>query len=288
LIELQIGDYMKIVLRRAEQEDKEKVVWVESKSTPNLRYLPKVFEMFASDGVGEFSVEEVDGELAACGKYTVLPDDTVWLEALRVIPERQGLGLGKRLYEHWLELAHAQGVREMRMYTGVTNVVSSGLAERYGLRLQGTFKGNIRPSTPTIGVIGGFTSVHDSREASDLLMPLKDDWSSWLVMNRTFYRFSPALCEYLTKLGMVYKDEKTRSVVTLGARFMPEQALHIGVWGGDADACIRFAIWKAAERGIPLLSCFHEVTATKVGEALTSHGFKRDASDYIVKGVSLE
>jgi hypothetical protein len=107
-------------------------------------------------------------------------------------------------------------------------------------------------------------------------------------MNRTFYRFSPALCEHLTKLGMVYKDEKTRSVVTLGARFMPEQALHIGVWGGDADACIHFAIWKAAERGIPLLSCFHEVTATIVGEALTSHGFKRDASDYIVKGVSLE
>jgi len=279
---------MKIVLRRAEPEDKEKVVWVESKSTPNLRYLLKVFEMFVSDMVGEFSVVEVDGELVACGKYTVLPDDTVWLEALRVIPERQGLGLGKRLYERWLELARAQGVKEMRMYTGVTNVVSSGLAERYGLRLQGTFKGNTRLSTPTMGEIGGFTSVQDPREATDLLMPHKDDWSSWLVMNRTFYRFSPALCKYLTKLGMVYKDEKRRSVVVLGARFMPEQALHIGVWGGDADACIRFAIWKAAEREIPLISCFHHATATKVGEALAGYGFKRDASDYIVKGIYLE
>ena len=279
---------MKIVLRRAEPEDKEKVVWVESKSTPNLRYLPKVFEMFASDMVGEFSVEEVDGELVACGKYTVLPDDTVWLEALRVIPERQGLGLGKRLYEHWLELARAQGAKEMKMYTGVTNVVSSGLAEKYGLMLQGTFKGNTRPSTPTMGEVGGFTSVHDPREATDLLMPLKDDWLGWLVMNRTFYRLSPALCEYMTKLGMVYKDEKTRSVVTLGARFMPEQALHIGVWGGDADACIRFAIWKAAERGIPLLSCFHHTKATKVGETLVTYDFRRDASDYIVRGIYLE
>jgi N-acetylglutamate synthase-like GNAT family acetyltransferase len=279
---------MEIVLRRAEPEDKEKVVWVESKSTPNLRYLLKVFEMFASDMVGEFSVEEVDGELVACGKYTVLPDDTVWLEALRVIPEKQELGLGKRLYEHWLELARAQGVKEMRMYTGVTNVVSSGLAERYGLRLQGTFKGNTRPSTLTMGEIGGFTRVQDPREATDLLMPLKDDWFGWLVMNRTFYRFSPALCEYLTKLGMVYKDKKTRSVVTLGARFMPEQALHIGVWGGDADACIRFAIWKAAEKEIPLLSCFHDATAIKVGETLANFGFKRDASDYIVKGIYLD
>jgi GNAT superfamily N-acetyltransferase len=261
---------------------------VESKSTPNLRYLPKVFEMFASDMVGEFSVEEVDGELVACGKYTVLPDDTVWLETLRVIPEKQGLGLGKRLYEYWLELALAQGIKEMRMYTGVTNIVSSGLAERYGLRLQGTFKGNTRPSTPTMGEIGGFTRVHDPREATDLLMPLKDDWFGWLVMNRTFYRFSPALFEYITKLGMVYKDEKTRSVVALGARFMPEQALHIGIWGGDADACIRFAIWKAAEKGIPLLSCFHDATAMKVGETLATFGFKRDASDYIVKGIYLE
>ncbi len=279
---------MEFVLRRAEPEDKEKVVWVESKSTPNLSYLPKVFEMFTSDMVGEFSVEEVDGELVACGKYTVLPDDTVWLEALRVIPEKQGLGLGKRLYEHWLELARAKGVKEMRMYTGVTNVVSSGLAERYGLRLQGTFKGNTRPSTLMMGEIGGFTRVHDPKEANDLLMPLKDDWFGWLVMNRTFYRFSPALCEYMTKLGMVYKDKKTRSVVTLGARFMPEQALHIGVWGGDADACIRFAIWKAAEKGIPLLSCFHDATAIKVGETLANFGFKRDASDYIVKGIYLE
>ena len=79
---------MNIVLRRAEPKDKEKVIWVESKSTPNLRYLPKVFEMFASDMIGEFSVEEIDGELVACGKYTVLPDGTVWLEALRPIRDR--------------------------------------------------------------------------------------------------------------------------------------------------------------------------------------------------------
>ncbi len=279
---------MNIVLRRAEPKDKEKVIWVESKSTPNLRYLPKVFEMFASDMIGEFSVEEIDGELVACGKYTVLPDGTVWLEALRVIPERQGLGLGKHLYEHWLELARTQGVKEMKMYTGVTNVVSSGLAERYGFRLRGTFKGNTRLFTPAMGTVGGFTSVHDPKEATELLMPLEDDWFGWLVMNRTFYRFSPALCEHMTKHGMVYKDERTGSVVTLGARFMPEQALNIGVWGGDPDACIRFALWKAADRGIPLLSCFHEANATMIGEALARNGFKCDASDYIVKGVYLE
>ena len=278
---------MNVVLRRARPEDREKVAWVESLSTPNLRYVPHVFDMFVDDRVGEFSVEELDGELVACGKYTIVPDGSAWLETLRVVPERQGLGLGKRLYEHWLELAHAQGVKAMRMYTGVTNVVSSGLAERYGLTLQGTFKGATLHIHAGAGVRGGFIPVPDPKEATDLLMPLEDEWVDWLVMNRTFYRLSPALCEDMAKRGMVYADPKTGSVVTLGARFTPEQALHIGVWGGDPDACLRFAAWKAAERGVSQLSCYHEETATRIGKELARNGFKFDASDYIVKGIYL-
>ncbi len=68
---------------------------------------------------------------------------------------------------------------------------------------------------------------------------------------------------------------------------MPEQALHIGVWGGDADACIRFAIWKAAEREIPQLSCFHEVTKPQDREGARRQWLQGDASDYIVKGIYL-
>jgi len=275
---------MNIVLRRARPADWEKVLWVESRSMPTHRYLPYVFDMFVDEKVGEFSVEELNGELVACGKYTIVPDGSAWLETLRVIPERQGLGLGKLLYEHWLELARAQRVKAMRMYTGITNVVSSGLAERYGLTLQGTFKGATLPIHTGVGERGGFMPVPDPKEATDLLMPLQNDWLGWLVMNRTFYRLTPALCEDMAKRGMVYRDQKTGSVVTLGARFIQEQSLHIGVWGGDADVCLRFAAWKAAERGVSQLSCFHEATITKIGNDLTRHGFKFDASDYIVKG----
>ena len=61
---------MKIELRRARQEDREKVIAVESGATPNLSYLAKVFDMFLSDKSGEFIVAEVDGKLVACGKFT--------------------------------------------------------------------------------------------------------------------------------------------------------------------------------------------------------------------------
>ena len=278
---------MKIMVRRARPEDREKALWVESKSTPNLRYLPYVFDMFVDDRVGEFSVVELDGEIAACGKYTIVPDGSAWLETLRVIPEKQGLGLGKALYEHWFELARAQGVRAMRMYTGIDNVVSSGLADRYGLTLQGTFKGATLPVHAGTGERGGFVPVPDPKEATDLLMPLEGDWMGWLVMNRTFYRLSPALCADMAKRGMVHMDHKTGSVVAIGARFMPEHTMHVGIWGGDPDACLRFAHWKAAERGVPQLNCYHEATATKIGKELARNSFKFDTSDYIVKGIYL-
>ncbi len=274
---------MNVVLRKAKPEDREKVAWVESKSTPTLRYTPFVYDEFLSDG-GEFSVEELDGELVACGKYTPLPDGSAWIETLRVIPERQGLGLGKRLYDHWLKLAEEQHVKALRMYTGISNVVSAGLAERYGLTLQGTFKGNTVPAKPGDGNPGGFKQVTDGKKAAKLLMPLKEDWANWLVMNRTFYRFSPEIIEWMAEKGMVYEDKKTGSVVTAGARFMPHQALHVGVYGGDADACLSFAKWKAADKGIPQVSCFHEVTRPKTSAALAKNGFKVDAGDYIVKG----
>ncbi|HIH88985.1 TPA: GNAT family N-acetyltransferase [Candidatus Bathyarchaeota archaeon] len=275
---------MNIVLRKAKPEDREKVAWVESKSTPNLRYTPYVYEEFLSDG-GEFSVEELDGELVACGKYTPLPDGSAWIETLRVIPEKQGLGLGKKLYDHWIMLAETQKVKALRMYTGVSNVVSAGLAERYGLTLQGTFKGNTTPAKPGDGQPSGFTQVTDGKKAAKLLMPLNDDWANWLVMNRTFYRFSPEMFAWMAGKGMVYEDKKTGSVIAAGARFIPKQALHVAAWGGDADACISFAKWKAAEKGISTVSCFHEVTRPEIGKILAKNGFKVDAGDYIVKGI---
>ena len=97
--------------------------------------------MFINDLEGDWSVEEVDGEVVACGKYSILPDSSAWLETLRVIPQKQGIGLGKRLYEHWLKLSELKGVKTMRMYTGVNNSVSKGLASRYGLNVAEKFHG---------------------------------------------------------------------------------------------------------------------------------------------------
>jgi len=280
----------KIELRKARLEDREKAIWIESKSTPNLSYVPDVFETFVSDEVGEFSVAEVDGEVVGCGKFTVVPDGSAWLETLRVIPERQGIGVGKRFYERWLEMARRLGVPTMRMYTGVGNVVSKGLAERYGLRLAETFRGASFPCQPggERGSKGAFREVTDPERAIRLLMPLSEGWKGFHVVNRTFYKLSPALCGHLVEKRMVYEEPNSGSVITLGARFQPERMLHIGVFGGDAEACLGFALEKGLERGVARLNCDFPTLAAHVEEALKDFGYGFTPSEFIVMEIHLD
>ena len=280
---------MEIRLRKARDEDREKVIVVESKSTPNLSYVPNVWEEFTSDDIGEFSIAEMDGEIVGCGKYTIVPDGSAWLETLRVIPERQGLGVGKRFYERFFDRARKQNVKTMRMYTGVNNVVSKGLAERYGFKLAATYRGASHPCLAyETEHSNRFKQVRDPERATNLMMPLKDKWTGFLVMNRTFYSFTPTLCTYLAENGMVYEDPSSRSVITLGARFMPERALHIGVFGGDTDACLSFAKQLCAEREAERLNCDFSPSANDVQGTLVEHGFQLTPSDFIVMEVHLD
>ncbi|MFH1180269.1 MAG: GNAT family N-acetyltransferase [Candidatus Bathyarchaeota archaeon] len=276
---------MEIILRKARPEDREKTIWVESLSTPNLSYVPHVWDMFINDEKGDWSVESVDGELAGCGKYSILPDGSVWLETLRVIPQRQGSGLGKRLYEHWLKLSAEKGVKTMRMYTGISNVVSSGLAEKYGLSTAETFHG-VKMEVKPFKTEHSFKKISDVGEATELLLPLGEKWGNWMVMNRTFFKWSPALCKWLTENGMVYKDADG-NVVVMGARFMAEYQLHIGLFFGDAKICLDYAKTRAAEIGVKSLHCLYPQHMSVVEKKFLDNGFVLESAPFIVKEINL-
>ena len=273
-----------IVIRPATPADRPAVIVVEAKSTPGLQYLPQVFDQFVAEPHGEFMVATIDEEVVACGKFTPLSDGSAWLETLRVIPERQGLGIGKRFYRRFFELAAAQGITTMRMYTGTQNVVSKGLAEHFGFQPAATFRGlwlpcaqaTLPPTIPT------FQPISDPDEATALLMPHREAWHGFLVMNRTFYTLTPALCAELARQGQVYADPNRRSVLTLGARFMPEQALHIGLFAGDEAACLAFALQQGLARATGRLSCLLVAAATPIQETLLAYGFQLETSEFIV------
>lgn len=274
---------MKITLRRARPEDLNQVLEVEAKATRNLRYLSEVFAQWVADEEGHLSVAEIDGELVACGKLTVMPDESAWLEALRVIPERQGFGVGKRFYELFLETARRKGIDTLRMYTGVNNAVSKGLAERFGFHLAATYRGAWQDVSPLPDQpVAQFIHVTDPERASALVMPHKERWTGFMVMNRTFCAITPATCAAMAREGMVYEHLGSGSVIVLGARFMHKQALHIALIAGDEEACLGFARHKAVELSVAKLQCMFPPTVQEIQATLLASGFQLEESDCIV------
>ncbi|WP_135228816.1 GNAT family N-acetyltransferase [Deinococcus fonticola] len=279
-----------MLLRPVTAADKPLLLAVEAQSTPNLRYLPAVYEQFLADAPqGEFMLTEEAGQVLGCAKYTRLPDGSAWLETLRVVPEAQGRGLGKRMYRRFFELAREQGVRTMRMYTGAGNVVSRGLAEHFGFRLEETFMGFTRPVTADYTGTGDastpFRAVTDAAGAAALLLPLRASWGEFLVMNRTFLPFSEAVCADLARREMVYASGD--DVVVLGARFSPEEAQHVLLFSGDASRCLAFADALARQQGAAQLVCLCCAANVDAQLALGQAGFTPDGAPYIVMRVEV-
>jgi GNAT superfamily N-acetyltransferase len=280
---------LEIVVRPAVAADREAIFAVEAKATPGLRYVPHVFDQFLQDERGAFLVAEMAGEVVACGKFTVVPDGSAWLETLRVLPERQGLGIGKRFYEAFFAIARREGVSTMRMYTGTKNVVSKGLAEHFGFQLAETFH-EVRLSLPHHAPDAddlAFQPITDSTEAVALLSAHRAAWQDFLVMNRTFYKVTPALCTALAAAGQVYAEPTSDSVIALGARFMPEQTLHIGLFGGDAGRCLQFALQKGLALGVPQINCVFPMSAEKTAQQLATAGFDFTAELIVMEVTNL-
>lgn len=291
MAEMSIGkDFMQLkskdaVLRKARADDRARVAVVEAGATPKLRYLPVVYDQFLADRTGEFMVAEIDRAVVGCGKFSLMPDGSAWLESLRVLPEYQGLGLGKRMYERFFELARQKKASALRMYTGLNNAVSKGLAERFGFKTAATYRGawlecgRVEPSPRSFG------TVTSPERAAALMMPLKEKWTGFLVMNRTFYALTPALCAHLARQGMVYEDSANGGLVVAGARFMPEQALHLGLFKGDAAACLALALQLGGQAGAGRVSCLFPPGAGDIQDTLLASGYQLEVSDFIVMEV---
>ena len=132
---------MELVVRTVTRPELDKAVEVEEKAMKGSGYLRDVSELFLSDEVGPLLGAYKDGEeLVGIAKYTVLADHTAWLETLRVAPEYQRQGVGRRLYEEFQKLSREKGVESMAMYTGLKNIPSYSLARVFGLDTAGRYR----------------------------------------------------------------------------------------------------------------------------------------------------
>jgi ribosomal protein S18 acetylase RimI-like enzyme len=300
-----------ITTRAAQAQDRERCLWIEAGATPNLRYINDTWDLFTRSAQDELILAELDGTPCGFGQFTKLYGSYGWLEALRVHPDFQGQGLGKAIYKRYLEKMAEVDVGAIGMYTGVTNAVSKGLAERFGLSVRGQFA-EYTKAVPTDGadILGaanvssatdipsnsGTPSNSDASNGSDiatdgfrqvaaadgeaLLAPHYAQMGGFVAVNRTFFPVRAGLGENFAARGWLFADEED-NLLCAGARFQPEKALHIAFLHGDGDKLLRFAAKLARRSGAALLNAARSSGDEAQALLFTQQGFTRAKGEII-------
>lgn len=266
---------MSITTRKATPEDRERCTWIETYATPGLSYINDVWEQFSNAPKGEFMVAEEDGVVGGFGMFSHLYGAYGWLEAGRVHPDVQGRGMGKAFYARFLEKMVEEDITAIGMYTGVNNAVSKGLAERFGLTLQGHFEEFTKPVEAAAA--HDFVPVPQA-EGEALLAPHYPEMDGFAVLNRTFYPVREGLGACFAREGWMYRDGEGNLLVA-GCRFQPEKALHIAFMDGDADKLLACANALAVKQGAAGLTGMFASEATH--KLLLDRGFKQGPGTFI-------
>jgi len=274
---------MAFTVKLAQYTDRDECTRVEHASLPNYPgYLSDAWHYFQSQKGACVCVYEED-EMIGIGRFSVLPDGTGWLETLRVSIPHQGKGVGKAIYRKYHELAREYGCPSMAMFTGVKNIVSSGLAEKNGLRTAATHRGYSLTDL-TGGNAHHFRPVNPQR-AAGLVLPMKAEYNDHMVFNRTFFHINNANVRCFAAEGKVFEDSEDGSFIVCGARFQHNVALHIAMMGGDYERCIDFAVNYAKAIGVKKVCCTFTLENDKLEKVLKARGFVPDASDIITKEI---
>ena len=274
---------MEITMKYATNEDLEQCVAVEKAAMNDFCYLKDVWDYFNST-TGELNCAFVDGKMVGIGKFTVLYDGSGWLETLRVDPKYQGKGVGKAIYKSYEKQAEKYGCPSMAMYTGASNIISAGLAEKYGLHKACQFRGYNLANFEAPKETHNFTHVSCDR-AVELISPLKDEYHGYLVFNRTFFRISESTIRGLASEGKVFEDKESGSFIVCGSRFQHNLSLHIAMMHGDYEKCLDFAKQYAKAKGVNKITCTLPLENPKLEGFLIDNNFEREPSDTITKEI---
>jgi len=271
---------MKITTRAATNADRERFIWVESGAMPRLSYVDDVWDMFTTGKDGEFSAAFYGDELGGIGKLTRLYGSYAWLETLRVHPDYQGKGLGKAIYDRYMEQMTEMRLTAVGMYTNYDNVVSRALAEKYGLSVQERFSEYIKTTFPNPNVnLSDIQLVSEDDAESVFAAHLPSDPPKFIVINRTFYPVKDGLAKMLAANKWLYVCDY--GLIVMGYRFQPHKALHIAFMHGNKAKLLEFAYAKAASIGAASVSAMRVYSDHQEGEFLAQQGFTKSETDYI-------
>jgi amino-acid N-acetyltransferase len=103
---------MSVVVRPAKTSDIKKIRKIVDSFAEQRRLLSKE-TVTLYEGVQEFTVAEVDGEVVGCGALHVLWEDLAEVRTVAVVESMHGKGIGHEILENILSRAKEVGVRKV-------------------------------------------------------------------------------------------------------------------------------------------------------------------------------
>ncbi len=130
-----------IQIRKLEHKDIDDIISICSGLWDGTDYLPSIFHEWVEDeGLFIGAVDSSTGKVIGLDKYTILPDNSGWLEGLRVHKDYRGQGISKKLAEYTLNAAKKDlsdgKIINIGFGTHITSIESINLMKKYNFNLK--------------------------------------------------------------------------------------------------------------------------------------------------------
>ena len=270
----------KVTIRLAKREDLDRLVAIEEVALPSSIYLREVQDEFYDPKQGELIVAEVDGVVAGFAHYSIQYDQAAWIETLRVDPPLQRHGAGDAIWDRIMEICDELSPPAIRMYTNVGNDGSIKLAYKRGLETRILcHEYELKLAGQSAPPSHDFEPV-PYEEVESTLAPYVEGYHNLYFTNRTFYGLGDPLYKALARDDKVHR--KDDAVIVVGSRYRHEIALHVGMFCGNIDHCIDFAIARGLATGVPKLVCLIPNDRMEMVDVLRRRGFTLNSNDIIM------
>ena len=228
---------MDIIVRKIRREDLQGAIEVEKASIPGNHYFQNAYRYYEASA-GETLVALIDEKVVGIARFTVLYDQSAWLECLRVHPDYQRKGVGTKLYERFMELAKEYEVTSMSLYTGRRNIGSYTLATNFGFYVNEEYSSYVCEKIESKEVVPFLLAKEMVRVSG-----------KHLAINHTFFPNNEDTISGFKAMGYIYTYKDTTLI--MGTRFQAENVLFIAsIEGTYQKEALDYAINYASLRGI--------------------------------------
>jgi N-acetylglutamate synthase-like GNAT family acetyltransferase len=121
-----------LAVRRAHLADTPAMLEITQNVWEGHDYVPRVWQSWISDHSGILLVAEEKGLVVGFQHAELMPDNTGWLEGIRVREDVQGSGVGSALLAAGIEWSRFSSLSAVRLSTSSDNPASNRMAERAG------------------------------------------------------------------------------------------------------------------------------------------------------------